>query len=98
MKAAPICMILAAMLCASTAHAAGCVDAKSARKGFVLARPGIHSEFRPVAGGMMSVINTYESQSPQTQYLFAGLIEVFRDSDTGRQAMIPFPICESCSR
>ncbi|RWN40930.1 MAG: hypothetical protein EOS12_01650 [Mesorhizobium sp.] len=90
MKAAPICMILAAMLCASTAHAAGCVDAKSARKGFVLARPGIHSEFRPVAGGMMSVINTYESQSPQTQYLFAGLIEVFRDSDTGRQAMIPF--------
>ncbi|WP_245446402.1 hypothetical protein [Mesorhizobium kowhaii] len=39
---------------------------------------------------MMSVANTYESQSPQTQYLFAGLIEVFRDSDTGRLAMIPF--------
>ncbi|WP_245264532.1 hypothetical protein [Mesorhizobium sp. LNJC405B00] len=32
----------------------------------------------------------YESQSPQTQFLFAGLVEVFRDSDTGRVATIPF--------
>ena len=39
---------------------------------------------------MISVANTYESQSPQKQFLFAGLIEVFRDSDIGRLAMIPF--------
>ncbi|AEH89544.1 hypothetical protein [Mesorhizobium opportunistum] len=92
MKTAPICAILAAIviLSASTAHAAGCIDAKSAKNGFILARPGIQSEFRPVGGGMVSVANTYASQSPQKQFLFAGLIEVFRDSDTGRLAMIPF--------
>jgi len=38
---------------------------------------------------MVSVANTYQSESPQTQFLFAGLIEVFRDSDTGHLAMIP---------
>lgn len=92
MKTAPICVILAAIVIpsASTAHAAGCIDAKSAKNGFILARPGIESEFRPVAGGMVSVVNTYASQSPQKKFLFAGLIEVFRDSDTGRLAMIPF--------
>ncbi|MDX8463747.1 hypothetical protein, partial [Mesorhizobium humile] len=40
-------------------------------------------------GGMVAVVNDYQSQSPQTQYLYAGLIEVFRDSDTGRLSMIP---------
>ncbi len=77
------------MLSAGDAHAAQCVDAKSAKEGFVLERPGIHSEFRPAAGGMISVANKYESQSPQTQFLFGGLIEVFRDSKTGQMAMIP---------
>ncbi|RUU50429.1 hypothetical protein EOD04_37335 [Mesorhizobium sp. M2C.T.Ca.TU.009.01.2.1] len=38
---------------------------------------------------MIAVANKYESDSPQTQYLYAGLIEVFRDSDTGRLSMIP---------
>lgn len=83
-------MTLAVLLPASVALAGPCVDAKSAKNGFVLARPGIQSEFRPVAGGMISVANSYEQQSPQKQFLFAGLIEVFRDSDTGRVAMIPF--------
>jgi hypothetical protein len=83
-------MVLAGLLPAGAVHAADCVDAKSAKAGFVLEMPGIRSEFRPVAGGMVSVANTYESQSPQTQFLFGGLVEVFRDSDTGRVAMIPF--------
>lgn len=90
MKIGPVGTILTILSAAGVAHGAPCFDAKSAKNGFVLTRPGIQSTFRPVAGGMMSVANTYESQSPQTQYLFAGLIEVFRDSDTGRLAMIPF--------
>ncbi|WP_164777199.1 hypothetical protein [Mesorhizobium sp. M7A.F.Ca.CA.004.06.1.1] len=90
MKAAAICMILAAMLCASTAHAAGCVDAKSARKGFVLARPGIQSEFRPVAGEQILGLGRLRFVGVGNRHHPAGLIEVFRDSDTGRQAMIPF--------
>ncbi len=89
MKTAAIHGILTILLSAGDAYAAQCVDAKSAKEGFVLERPGIHSEFRPVAGGMISVDNKYESQSPQTQFLFGGLIEVFRDSDTGQMAMIP---------
>ena len=54
-------------------------------------RPGIHSEFRTGGGrnGLTSPTHT-KSQSPQTQFLFGGLIEVFRDSDTGQLAMIPF--------
>ncbi|MEP6564233.1 MAG: hypothetical protein ABJB10_03780 [Mesorhizobium sp.] len=90
MKAAPIGMMLVALLSAGVADAAGCIDAKSAKAGFVLEMPGIRSEFRPAAGNMVSVANTYQSESPQTQFLFGGLIEVFRDSDTGRLAMIPF--------
>jgi L-aminopeptidase/D-esterase-like protein len=90
MKTASVGMIWVALLSANTVHAADCVDAKSAKAGFVLEMPGIRSEFRPVAGGMVSVANTYGSQSPQTQFLFGGLVEVFRDSDTGRVAMIPF--------
>ncbi|MGX7872290.1 hypothetical protein ACVDG5_004985 [Mesorhizobium sp. ORM6] len=89
MKGTFVGMVLAVLLPAGVALAGQCVDAKSAKNGFILARPGIQSEFRPVAGGMVSVANTYPSQSPQTQFLFAGLIEVFRDSDTGRLAMIP---------
>ncbi|PBC23409.1 MULTISPECIES: hypothetical protein [unclassified Mesorhizobium] len=90
MKRALIGMALAVLLPASVAFAGPCVDAKSAKNGFILARPGIQSEFRPAAGGMISVANSYESQSPQKQFLYAGLIEVFRDSNTGRLAMIPF--------
>jgi hypothetical protein len=71
------------------ARAADCLDAKAAMSGFVLEKPGIRSEFRPAPGGMVAVANSYQSQSPQTQYLYAGLIEVFRDSDTGRLSMIP---------
>jgi hypothetical protein len=82
--------VVLAFLSAGVAQAGQCIDAKSARNGFILARPGIQSEFRPAAGGMMVVANIYESQSPQSQFLFGGLIEVFRDSDTGRLAMIPF--------
>ncbi len=90
MKTASIGLILAMLLPAGAAHAADCVDAKSAKAGFVLEMPGIRSEFRPAAGDMVSVANTYGSQSPQTQFLFRGLVEVFRDSDTGRVATIPF--------
>jgi hypothetical protein len=89
MKIARIHGTLTILLSTSAAHAAQCIDAKSARDGFILERPGIHSEFRPVAGGMVSVANKYDSQSPQTQFLFGGLIEVFRDSSTGQLAMIP---------
>jgi hypothetical protein len=87
MKILTIGMTLAML--AGTAQAADCVDAKSAKAGFVLEKPGIRSEFRPAPGGMIAVANKYESDSPQTQYLYAGLIEVFRDSDTGRLSMIP---------
>ncbi|TGQ52066.1 hypothetical protein EN836_20855 [Mesorhizobium sp. M1C.F.Ca.ET.193.01.1.1] len=82
-------MALAMLTLAGAAHAADCVDAKSAKAGFVLEKSGIRSEFRPAPGGMVAVANEYEAQSPQTQYLYAGLIEVFRDSDTGRLSMIP---------
>ncbi|RAZ90452.1 hypothetical protein DPM33_13095 [Mesorhizobium hawassense] len=74
---------------AGAAQAADCIDAKSAKAGFVLEKAGISSEFRPAPGGMVAVANKYQSDSPQTQYLYAGLIEVFRDSDTGRLSMIP---------
>lgn len=89
MKTATIGMALAMLAANDVAHGAECVDAKTAKAGFALEMPGIRSEFRPAAGGMVSVANTYQSESPQTQFLFAGLIEVFRDSDTGHLAMIP---------
>lgn len=89
MKSTMIGMALAMLALAGAAQAADCVDAKSAKTGFVLEKPGISSEFRPAPGGMIAVANKYESESPQTQYLYAGLIEVFRDSDTGRLSMIP---------
>ncbi|MDX8526266.1 hypothetical protein RFM68_17325 [Mesorhizobium sp. MSK_1335] len=82
-------MALAMLAFAGAAQAADCVDAKSAKAGFVLEKAGIRSEFRPAPGGMVAVANKYQSDSPQTQYLYAGLIEVFRDSDTGRLSMIP---------
>lgn len=80
---------LAMLILAGAAQAADCVDAKTAKAGFVLEKAGISSEFRPAPGGMVAVANKYESESPQTQYLYAGLIEVFRDSETGRLSMIP---------
>ena len=88
MKTISIGMTL--IILASAAHGAECIDAKAAKAGFILEKPGIRSEFRPAAGGMMSVANTYQSQSPQAQFLFGGLIEVLRDSKTGQLAMIPF--------
>ncbi|MER9235088.1 hypothetical protein NKI56_23850 [Mesorhizobium sp. M0622] len=90
MKTVTIGMILAILAVTSAAHGAECIDAKSAKAGFILERPGIHSEFRPAAGGMVAVANKYQSQSPQSQFLFGGLIEVFRDSSTGELAMIPY--------
>ncbi|WP_217577627.1 hypothetical protein [Mesorhizobium sp. GbtcB19] len=89
MKTVATGMVLAMLALAGAAQAADCVDAKSAKAGFVLEKSGISSEFRPAPGGMVAVANTYQSDSPQTQYLYAGLIEVFRDSDTGRLSMIP---------
>jgi hypothetical protein len=88
MKTISIGMTL--IILASAAHGAECIDAKAAKAGFILEKPGIRSEFRPAAGGMMSVANTYQSQSPQAQFLFGGLIEVLRYSKTGQLAMIPF--------
>ncbi|UCI06182.1 hypothetical protein [Mesorhizobium sp. B1-1-8] len=89
MRTSTIAMALAMLSLTGAAQAAPCVDAKSAKAGFVLEKPGIRSEFRQAPGGMVAVANNYQSQSPQTQYLYAGLIEVFRDSDTGRLSMIP---------
>jgi len=89
MKTLTIGMALTVLAFAGSAQAADCIDAKSAKAGFVLEKAGIRSEFRPAPGGMVAVTNTYQSDSPQTQYLYAGLIEVFRDSDTGRLSMIP---------
>lgn len=80
---------MALSMLAGAAQAADCVDAKTAKAGFVLEKAGIRSEFRPAPGGMVAIANKYQSDSPQTQYLYAGLIEVFRDSDTGRLSMIP---------
>lgn len=82
-------MVFTMLTFAGAAQASDCVDAKSAKAGFVLEKAGISSEFRPAPGGMVAVANKYESDSPQTQYFYAGLIEVFRDSDTGRLSMIP---------
>jgi hypothetical protein len=82
-------MVFAMLTFAGAARASDCVDAKSAKAGFMLEKAGISSEFRPAPGGMVAVANKYQSDSPQTQYLYAGLIEVFRDSDTGRLSMIP---------
>lgn len=82
-------MVFAIFTFAGAAQASDCVNAKSAKAGFVLEKAGISSEFRPAPGGMVAVTNKYQSDSPQTQYLYAGLIEVFRDSDTGRLSMIP---------
>jgi opacity protein-like surface antigen len=90
MKIVSAGLAVTALLAAGVAHAAQCVDAKEAKNGFVLSKPGIRSEFRPTAGGVVAVSNTYGSQSPQKQFLFAGLVEVFGDSDTGRVATIPF--------
>lgn len=89
MKIARICSTLTIVLSANAAYAAQCIDAKSAKDGFALEKPGIRSEYRPVAGGLVSVANKYQSQSPQTQFLLGGLIEVFRTSDTGQMAMFP---------
>ncbi|MES0032947.1 hypothetical protein [Mesorhizobium sp. M0040] len=83
MNTASIGMTMVILAVTSAAQGAECIDAKSAKAGFILERPGIHSEFRPAAGGMVAVANKYQSQSPQSQYLFGGLIEVFRDSSTG---------------
>ncbi|WP_292101725.1 hypothetical protein [Mesorhizobium sp.] len=47
MKAATIGMALLAT--AGTAHGAECVDAMTAKTGFVLEMPGVRSEFRPAA-------------------------------------------------
>jgi hypothetical protein len=82
-------MVFAMFTFAGAAQASDCVNAKSAKAGFVLEKAGISSEVRPAPGGMVSVTKKYQSDSPQTQYLYAGLIEVFRDSDTGRLSMIP---------
>jgi hypothetical protein len=89
MKSVTTAMALTMLTFAGAARAADCVDAKSAKAGFVLEKPGIRSEFQPAPGGMIAVANKYQSDSPQLQYLYAGLIEVFRDSDTGRLSMIP---------
>ncbi|MEZ2330036.1 hypothetical protein AB6802_09945 [Mesorhizobium sp. RCC_202] len=89
MKSVATGMGLTMLILAGAAQAADCVDAKSAKAGFVLEKPGIRSEFQPAPGGMVAVANKYQSDSPQLQYLYAGLIEVFRDSDTGRLSMIP---------
>lgn len=82
-------MVFAMFTFAGAAQASDCVNAKSAKAGFVLEKAGISSEFRRAPGSMVAVTNKYQSDSPQTQYLYAGLIEVFRDSDTGRLSMIP---------
>jgi hypothetical protein len=89
MKTVTTGMAFAMLTFVGAAQASDCVDAKTAKAGFVLEKPGIRSEFRPAPGGMVAIANKYESDSPQTQYLYAGLIEVFRDSDTGRLSMIP---------
>ncbi|WP_246686779.1 hypothetical protein [Mesorhizobium sp. B2-4-19] len=56
-------MAMAILLPAGVAFAGPCVDAKSAKNGLILTRPGIQSEFRPVAGGMIAVANSYESHA-----------------------------------
>src|SRR5882724_11858655 len=71
MKSATIGVTLAMLAASGAAQGGDCLDAKAAKAGFVLERPGIRSEFRPVAGGMVSIANTYASQSPQTQYFYA---------------------------
>ncbi|WP_244749512.1 hypothetical protein [Mesorhizobium sp. L-2-11] len=53
-----ISIATALTILASAAHGAECIDAKAAKAGFILERPGIHSEFRPAAGGMVSVATT----------------------------------------
>lgn len=78
------------LLAAGTAYGAKCPDAKTAYDGFVLDRPGVHSEFHPSAEMVVQVANTFDSAPPQTHFYLGGLIEVLRSSDKGRFSMLPF--------
>ncbi len=81
---------LCAVLAAGTTHAADCPDSETAKKGFVLEMPGVSSTFRQLDESVVQVENSYEASSPQTQFFFGGLIEVFRTSKTGQFALLPF--------
>jgi hypothetical protein len=81
---------LCAVLAASTTHAADCPDSETAKEGFVLEMPGVSSTFRQLDESVVQVENSYEASSPQTQFFFGGLIEVFRTSKTGQFALLPF--------
>jgi hypothetical protein len=81
---------LLAMLAAGAAHAADCPDSKTAKDGFVLEMPGVRSEFRQLEESVVQVTNSFESSSPQTQFFFGGIVEVYRTSKTGQFAVLPF--------
>jgi hypothetical protein len=81
--------MLAGLLTASAAHGAECPNAEEAKRGFTLERPDVRSQFRPSAEMVVHVENTFDRSAPQTQFFFGGLIEVFRNSETGRFAMFP---------
>lgn len=75
--------LLVAALAGNHAYGADCPDNKTARKGFVLERPGVRTVVRLTAEQVAIVNNEFASASPQTQFLAGGLIEVFRTSSKG---------------
>ena len=94
MKIVSAGMAVTALLAAGVAHAAQCVDAKEAKNGFVLSRPGIRSEFRPAAGGVVAVSNTYGSQSPQEAVpVCGGWSRSFETATLDELATIPLSDC-----
>jgi len=76
-------------LAGSHAFGSDCPDGKTAKKGFVLGRPGVNSVVRPSDEQVTMLQNTYKSETPQTQFLVGGLIEVFRDGAKGQFVALP---------
>lgn len=81
--------LLVAALAGNHAYGADCPDNKTARKGFVLERPGVRTVVRLTAEQVAIVNNEFASASPQTQFLAGGLIEVFRTSSKGQFVALP---------
>lgn len=84
----PACLLIS-VLAGGGAYADDCPDARTARGGFVLERPGVRTEVRQSKEQVTIVTNKFTGETPQTQFLVRGLIEVFRTSSTGQHVALP---------
>lgn len=80
---------LVTVFAGSYAYGADCPDSETAKKGFVLERPGVRTVVRKSAEQVAIVNNDYASAPPQTQFLVGGLFEVFRTSSKGQFVTLP---------